>query len=260
VQIDGINVFGQWRYNTDGFDIVNSQRIVMKNSFIHSFDDTITIKGIDRYAYESNTDMLFEHCVLSCDWGKTLEIGLETAAREYKNIVFRDIDVLRGGDCTCDIHNGDYAEVHNITFENIRIEMESFYTTPILQEYDEQEYNGYDGTEISYVFKVMNDSFRDMDFYAGLNILDAAGAIEKGDKRYSGVHDILVKDIFVYADEKLISENKKRCTSIYIENFIPSTEYKNLKVENVYLNGQRVQKKDMDIYLKGCDDSALIIL
>lgn len=41
VEIDGINVFGQWRYNTDGIDIVNSNGIVIRNSFVHSFDDTI---------------------------------------------------------------------------------------------------------------------------------------------------------------------------------------------------------------------------
>ena len=45
VNIDGINVFGQWRYNTDGIDIVNSKGVVIRNSFVHSFDDTITIKG-----------------------------------------------------------------------------------------------------------------------------------------------------------------------------------------------------------------------
>ena len=128
VDIDGINVFGQWRYNTDGIDVVNGKRVTVKNSFVHSFDDTITVKGIDQYCFENNTDMLFENCVLWCDWGKTLEIGLETNCVEYKNITFRNIDVLRGGNTTCDIQNGDCADVHDIVFEDIRIELESFYT------------------------------------------------------------------------------------------------------------------------------------
>ncbi|MBQ2273030.1 MAG: hypothetical protein II337_06190, partial [Clostridia bacterium] len=63
VSIDGIKVFGQWRYNTDGIDIVNSQNITIRNSFVHSFDDTIAVKGIDRYKTECNRHILVEDCV-----------------------------------------------------------------------------------------------------------------------------------------------------------------------------------------------------
>ena len=131
--LDGINVFGQWRYNTDGIDIVNSKRITVKNAFVHSFDDTITIKGIDRYAFENCTDITAENCVLWCDWGRTLEIGFETECREYRDITFRNCDVLRGAYAVCDIQNGDRAEVYNVTFEDIRIELEEFYTPEVLQ-------------------------------------------------------------------------------------------------------------------------------
>ena len=111
VEIDGIKVFGQWRYNTDGIDIMNSQRIAIRNSFVHSFDDTIVVKGIDRYASYSNTDMLFENCVLWCDWGNTCEIGLETNCPEYKNIIFRNCDILRAGTVACDIQNGRLSSI-----------------------------------------------------------------------------------------------------------------------------------------------------
>lgn len=51
VKIEDIKVFRQWRYNADGIDIVNPQNINIENSFIHSFDDTISVKGIDGYIY-----------------------------------------------------------------------------------------------------------------------------------------------------------------------------------------------------------------
>ncbi len=243
VEIDGINVFGQWRYNTDGIDAVNSQNITVKNSFIHSFDDTITVKGIDRYAFESNCNMLFEHCVLWCDWGKTCEIGLETAAPEYKNIIFRDCDILRGGNTVCDIQNGDWADVHDIIFENIRVELESFYTTKCHQETQEQVYTKKDEVEIAKVLCIRNKRFREA--YAFLNIPEGQADIPWGDKRYASVHDIKVKDVNVYCDERIMREFGSKCVILDVGNSIPTTEYSDISVENVKLNGQRLSKEEM---------------
>lgn len=182
VDINGINVFGQWRYNTDGIDIVNSQRITIKNSFVHSFDDSITVKGIDRYADTCNTDMLFENCVLWCDWGRTCEIGLETMCKEYKNITFRNCDVLRGGTVACDIQNGDCAEIHHITFENIHIELEGFYTASVYQGYDDQKYHAINEMEIAAVVGITNHRFREMKIYEDLFSDPVVIGFRKGDK------------------------------------------------------------------------------
>jgi len=257
VEIDAINVFGQWRYNTDGIDVVNSQNITVKNSFVHSFDDTITIKGIDRYAFESNRDMLFEHCVLWCDWGKTCEIGLETAAPEYKNIIFRDCDILRAGNTACDIQNGDYAEVHDITFENIRVELERFYTPYCLQRTREQVYNRMDEIEIARILCIGNRRFRET--YSFLNIADAQSAIPLGDKRYAGVYNIKVKDIKVYCDEEIDRKYGSQCVILEVRNVIPTTEYRDISVENVTLNGKRLLKEEMCVIVEEHTANALSV-
>ena len=257
VEIDAINVFGQWRYNTDGIDVINSQRITVKNSFIHSFDDTITIKGIDRYAFESNRDMLFEHCVLWCDWGKTCEIGLETAAPEYKNIIFRDCDILRAGSTACDIQNGDYAEVHDITFDNIRVELESFYTPACMQNTQEQAYTGKDEIEIAEILSVRNCRFREA--YAFLNIADGQSDIPFGDKRYASVYDIKMTDIKVYCDEEIYRRYGSQCVILDVDNSIPTTEYRDISVENVTLNGKRLCREDMRVVVEEKTDSALSV-
>ena len=257
VSIDAVNVFGQWRYNTDGIDIVNCKRITVKNSFIHSFDDTITVKGIDRYAFESNLDMLFEHCVLWCDWGKTCEIGLETAAREYKNIIFRDCDILRAGNTACDIQNGDYAEVHDITFEDIRVELESFYTPYVLQESEDQIYTPKDEIEIARILWISNKRFRES--YSFLNIPEVQTDLPLGDKRYAGVHDIKLKDIKVYCDEKIESLYGSNCVSFEISNIIPTTEYCDISVENVTLNGKQLSSEDIRVISDERSASALRI-
>ena len=255
VNIDGINVFGQWRYNTDGIDIVNSKGVVIRNSFVHSFDDTITIKGIDRYAFENNTDILIEHCVLWCDWGKTCEIGLETACAEYRNIAFKDCDILRGGNTVCDIQNGDYAEVYDVTFEDIRAELEGFYTQSVLQRDQSQSYEAKDSSEIAAIVNIVNYRFREM--YAFLGVEEKESEEQKN---YAGVHNIKVKDIFVYADEKVLSEQGTKCIRVNIVNSVEKAEFTNISIENIVLNGKRVLPKEMDVQMIGCDENQVKIV
>lgn len=248
VVIDGVKVFGQWRYNTDGVDIVNSNNIIIRNSFIHSFDDTITIKGIDRYDRYSNYDMLFEHNVLWCDWGKTCEIGLETAAPEYKNIVFRDCDLLRAGNTACDIQNGDNADVHDISFEDIRIELERFYTKPVLQSNQEMVYDAKDSLEVALVMRVSNKRFREM--YHFLKPGDLESEIKIGDLRFAAVHNITYKDIKVYCDEQLFEEYGTKILNFVVENEIPTSDYSNFVVENLSVNGIKVLAPDIRMSFK----------
>lgn len=252
VLIDGINVFGQWRYNTDGIDIVNSQRVTVKNSFVHSFDDSITVKGIDEYAYENNIDILAENCVLWCDWGKTCEIGFETACKEYRNITFRNCDLLRAGGTACDINNGNFAEVHNVTFENIRIEIESFYTPPLLQQSDEQQYDRQDENHISFVAKIANH--RIGDFYDSLKENDIhKKQIDK--ERYASVHDIKIKDINIYCDLELVAKEGTKCAKIALEKIVTDSKFENIVFENIYLNGVKLLREEMDITLKNCTEN-----
>ena len=256
VEMDGINVFGQWRYNTDGVDIVNCRNIILRNSFIHSFDDTVTIKGIDRYREESNTDILVENCVLLCDWGKTMEIGLETECREYARITFRDCHVLRGGNTACDIQNGDCATVHDIIFENISIEQESFYTKEQIQKNDAHEYEKKDTIGLSFLLKIENKRFRET--YAFMNV-GSGDLSDKGKSHYAAAQNIRVKNVHIYADDTIISKFGKECVMISIFNQIPTTAYADISVENVWLNGRRVFGDDMYISINGCEDSVLTV-
>lgn len=258
VRIDGINVFGQWRYNTDGIDIVNCQRITIKNSFVHSFDDTVTIKGIDRYAWESNRDILVEHCVLWCDWGRTCEIGLETAAPEYANITFRDCDILRAGSVACDVQNGDSAEVHDVTFENIRIELETFYTKHCMQKSEDQRYDPAQmPIEIAKVLYVGNKRFREI--YDFLDIAAEASTLRPGDPLYASVSGVTVKDVAIYCPSELVEKFGAECATLHVQNMIPTTTYRNISVENITLNGRRLNANDMKIMLDGVEPDALTV-
>ncbi len=254
VVIDGINVFGQWRYNTDGIDVVNSQRITIRNCFVHSFDDTVCIKGIDRYSYESNCDILVENCVFWCDWGRVMELGFESECREYKNITFRNCHVLRGGNAVCDIQNGDCAEIHHITFENISVEMESFYTRIQLQENDNDVYTKQDTTETTNILLFNNPRFREE--YAGLFPGDLS---QKGQPHFAGIHDIVMRNVEVYCDETLMERNGTKNVRLVVENYIPTTHFGNLVAENISCNGVRLTAEDMYVQTKGIAEDALTI-
>ena len=134
--IRNVKLCGNWRYNSDGIDMHNCENVRISDCFIRTFDDCICVKGFDYrmderemlhdgYLHDVFTNAVIERCTVWCDWGKSLEIGAETRAREISDITFRDCDVIRCDGAVCDIQNCDYADIHDITFENIRIEQDS---------------------------------------------------------------------------------------------------------------------------------------
>ncbi len=238
VDIDNVKIFGQWRYNTDGVDIVNSQNITLKNSFVHSFDDTVTIKGIDRYIDTNNENILTENCVLWCDWGKTCEVGTETACREFTNIVFKNCDIIRPGNTALDIQNGDCAEVSNVVFENINVEYNSYDNLPVLQENDEHLYDDYDKPFVPMLIGIRNARFRN-DFYCndtwGLP-RDHAPLDLTGIKQ-ACVHDVVVKNINVFYDEKIEKVDGKYNVPICVESILDDVEFYDISVSGIRVNG-----------------------
>ncbi|MCM1449148.1 MAG: glycosyl hydrolase family 28 protein [Clostridiales bacterium] len=122
--IDNVKLVGLWRYNSDGIDIVNCSNITVKNSFIRSFDDCITIKGL-QWVYD--TQKISEHiridnCVLWNDWGKIIEFGAETMIDEIRDVKVSNCYVPHYTMAALDMQNGDLAHISDIEFENISIE------------------------------------------------------------------------------------------------------------------------------------------
>ena len=113
-------------------------------------------------------------------------------------------------------------------------------------------------TEIPYVLRVCNPRFREM--YAFLDLDEPQGAISLGDSRYASAYDITVKDVTIFCDEDFVSKYGKRCASIRIDNRIPTTVYKNIVADGIYLNGKRISADEMAVRVKGTDDSVLAII
>lgn len=245
VTLDNIKVFGQWRYNTDGIDIVNSNNVKIKDSFIHSFDDTIAVKGIDRYIERNCENITVENSVIRCDWGRALEIGLETACREYKNIVFRNCDVLRAGSIAMDIQNGDCADVHDVTFTDINVEFDSKDTPPVYQVNDEMRYEKENERYVPMLINISNPPFRNEGNKRDWGIPDASYEEIGKEGCHGTAHDVTFTNINVYYGDDLPTENGKPMVKMCFCSYFPEITYSDISIDGVFLNGERIKKEDV---------------
>ena len=162
VNISNVKIIGCWRYNSDGIDMHNCLNAHIKDCFVRTYDDCICVKGFDCYysgdiadsvskamyrggrSYDVFKNVLVENCVLWNDWGKCLEIGAETKAEEICDIVFRNCEIIHATHVPLDCMNVDYADVHDVLFENITVDLDEDIPAPDVQRSDAQIYENKD--------------------------------------------------------------------------------------------------------------------
>ena len=140
VELSHIKVTGAWRYNTDGVDLCNSQDVYLHDSFIHSFDDTIVIKGRLEDRTKPVENIRVERCTCWCGWGGTLETGLETWASSWRDVVFEDCDLIHNSMAALRLHLGGPCKVENTTYRNIRIEYDASESAPEIHKNHDDKY------------------------------------------------------------------------------------------------------------------------
>lgn len=241
--LNDVKVFGQWRYNTDGVDIVNCHDILLENSFIHSFDDTVTIKGIDRYCHIDNRNIHINNCVLWCDWGKCCEIGIETACRRYNNISFENCDILRGGCAAMDISNGDCAEISDVRFENIRVEYNGFDTAEVYQHSDDQHYNAENSVAVPTLLQIRNSPYRTPGFMEAFGVTTLDDRIDLNGITPRNVHGVTVKNINVYYDNGLPLNNGNPDIKICIRAEENTEKFYDISINGITVNGKECEIK-----------------
>ena len=62
------------------------------------------------------------------------------------------------------------------------------------------------------------------------------------------VHDVLVKNINVYYDEKITKVDKKYNVPIVVESVLENVEFYNIKISDIKINGQKLLKQDALIH------------
>ena len=170
LEFSHMKVTGAWRYNTDGIDICNSQRVKIHDCFIHSFDDTIVLKGIWPLpdAKSPVEDISVERCVCWCGWGRTLEIGYETWAPYYRGIVFEDCDLIHNNGGALSVHLGGPAPVEDVLYRNIRIEYDASDRPSVLQKGRDAKYTGKAPWSGCYITVTNDRMFKPGSMYAGV--------------------------------------------------------------------------------------------
>ncbi len=151
--ISDVKLVGFWRYNTDGIDMCNTQNVTVSNCFIRSFDDSMVLKGVKGHSggarplagqtYDElpERNIRMTGLVIWCDWGRALEIGAETSTPEMTDVLFRDIDVIHNTHIAMDIQHSDRAAIHDIRFENVRVEVDDSNPLPLIQNHPGEKYD-----------------------------------------------------------------------------------------------------------------------
>lgn len=220
VVIDNIKTIGMWRYNSDGIDIFNSTDVEVKNCFLRNFDDAMVIKGIAGWDYCNNENITIDNCVIWCDWGAACEIGAETNAPEYKNILYKNCDLIHdAGGAMMRIHHHNRADVHHIRYENIHCEFVSDQMNAVFQNSDDQVYDYQPGSQQPQI----------------INLVIPERIIYGRDSIKGCIHDISFKNIYLHFEDGM-----PVLPQIYFFGLSPKAYIENVTLEDFYVNGKKV--------------------
>ncbi len=240
IDIRNVKIIGCWRYNSDGIDMHNCVNVNIENCFLRTFDDSICIKGFDCYyegdvekavhdamyrngkSYDVFKNVLVRNCVIWNDWGRCLEIGAETRAEEICDVIFEDCDIIHVTSAILDCQNVDYADVHNITYRNINVELDDIIPEGIIQQTDEQKY------EIT-----------NTDFCPHLCAVSVTFHHEysAGGSRRGKNHDILFDNINVYG---------RHIPKLFFNGYDGSHMSSDITVSNVFVNGEPMTDYELE--------------
>lgn len=247
LRINSVKIIGSWRYNADGIDMHNCVNVHISNCFIRTFDDSICVKGFDytqdeaeMYRNGKNYDVfknvLVENCTIWNDWNKCLEIGAECRAAEICDIIFRDCRVIHVNASVLDCNNVDYADVHDVTYENISVEYDDVIPPPVLQKKDSETYQNPDPDYAPNLLMILIEYHPEY----------SAGGTKRGKMR-----NFLFKNI---------SLTGRQSPAFYFAGYDETHKCENIIIENLTWNGKKVTQLPENKFVIGkfCENVKLI--
>lgn len=114
------------RSNGDGISLQSCKNIVTEGCFVRTWDDSLVVKNYPRWdtrAHGATENILFKNCTIWTDLAQCMEIGYETVGQTLKDVTFENITVMHAlHNAVISIHNGNNADVQNVTYKNITVE------------------------------------------------------------------------------------------------------------------------------------------
>lgn len=236
LKIKNVKIIGSWRFNSDGIDMHNCENVEIDSCFIRTFDDCVCIKGFDFFkaddpvkatyeatyrngqVYDCFKNARIKNCTIWNDWGKCLEIGAETRAREICDIHFENCYIIHVTNDVLTCSNGDNAVVHDVTYENISVEYDDEIPTPMIQRNDAE------------IYRNSNPDYSPRLIDVGVYYFPeySKGVIERGIN-----HDICFKNIKLFG-------NESRKIKVRVVGFDEKHNSSNIMIENLQFNGRRI--------------------
>jgi polygalacturonase len=134
VKVANLKIMG-WTVNSDGVNPVDCRTVNIDGCFIRNNDDCFSIKLLHRNPrapIRGCRNITIQNCTLWPDKGRSFLIGPESSGRgnrEFANILFRNIDILKNNNWTHDwsmgamaVNCGDGATVRDILIDDVRVE------------------------------------------------------------------------------------------------------------------------------------------
>ncbi len=232
IHISNIKIIGCWRFNTDGVHFANCRHASLTDSFLRTYDDTICVRGFAYYEYgrffDPKTgedllekgdlcfecrDVLIRNCVVFNDWGKNLQVGTETYAREITGVTFEDCRLIHTMGKAVTVWLVDNAKIHGVVFKDITVEYDDYMNKPAIQRADGEAYEDrYDpdwaGTLVSF------EVCRHFEY-----------SMIKTEEELGSISDVLVDGLSLYGVQKPVfyfrGENEKSsCEDIRLRRIL----------------------------------------
>ncbi len=144
VRLENIKLIGMWRYNSDGIDICASQDVLIRNSFIRSYDDCLVARGAHLDGESTPLrNMTVENCVLWCDWGKAMEVWCGKQPAPIEQILFRNCRIIHLAAIAMDVttwYGSSDSSIRNVLFEDIEVDLNETLYSQQIQASDEDRY------------------------------------------------------------------------------------------------------------------------
>jgi hypothetical protein len=134
VVVNNIKILAGDHYSNDGIAIVSCQDFTVRDCFIKCYDDCVVVKA-HRTERRPARNILISSCLIWNIQAHSVQIGPELDAPEVCNVLVENCDLIYPQHTETDtndrsyfytgalgIMDGDDCDVHNIRFENIRIE------------------------------------------------------------------------------------------------------------------------------------------